>query len=181
MVRTTCQRERDMPAEQAAGASRGQPAQPQDPAEPGLPRDQRRPVEPGGHRVTDRVQDADPHLLLVLLRPVRRSGKRRRHRGQQPCDDQPPRRLLAAAGQVQDARRQPGTHRHLNRDRVQRMARPDTVQPVAQLAAPDQPGSTLPGEDLPIKPFCLLQARDQPHGGSHCPATRPPKKCPARC
>src|SRR5690349_9882083 len=89
------------------------------------------------------MDDAYPHLLLVLLRPVRRPGQRGRDRRDQPGRDQPPGRLLVAAGEIEDASRQPGPDRGLDQHRVQRVPEPAPVQRVAHSARFDQPGYAL--------------------------------------
>src|SRR5690242_18968679 len=85
------------------------------------------------------MDDAYPHLLLMLLRPVRRPCHRGRDRRDQPGRDQPPGCLLVPAAEIEDASRQPGPDRGLDQHRVQRVPEPAPVQRVAELAWLDPP------------------------------------------
>jgi hypothetical protein len=151
----------DVPAEEPAGGDRRQPGEPQGPAAGGDRR--RRRVEGDRGRVREGVHEADPHLLLVLLRPVGGAGERGGHRGGQPGQDQPPGCLLVARPGVQQAGGQPGAHRDLHEHRVQRMPEPHAVQRVAHRARRDQPGGALAGFDEPVQGLGSLQVTDEVH------------------
>ena len=81
--------EREVPAEEPAGGHRGQPGQPQAPGGAVRSRYGRR-VKGDGGRVRERVDDVDPHLLLVQFGPVGRAGQGGGQRGGQPGQDEPP-------------------------------------------------------------------------------------------
>jgi len=83
------------------------------------------------------------HLLLVLLGPVGRPRQRGRGGHGEPGGDQAPGRLLIAAGEVQDAGRQPGADGGLDQHGMQRVPEPHAVQHIAHLARPDEPGHAL--------------------------------------
>ena len=143
--------------------------QPQGAAQPRAAGQQRRPVQGHRRQVARRVHHADAHLLLVLLGPVGRACHRGRDRGHQTGGGQPPRRLLAAAGQVQDACRQPGADGSLDKQRVQRVPEPDAVQPVTYLSRPDQPGGTLARGDQLVQAGVPLETRNQLHASPGFP------------
>ena len=132
-----------MAAEQPAGRDRRQAGQPQQAARPRSAGDQRGPVERGGGDRARRVHHPHPHLLLVLLGPVGRPRQRARRGHGEPGGDQAPGCLLIAAGEVQDAGRQPGADGGLDQHGVQRVPEPHAVQHVARLARPDEPGHAL--------------------------------------
>jgi hypothetical protein len=89
------------------------------------------------------VDHADAHLLLVLLGPVGRAGGHGGDRCADPGRGQAAGRFLIGAGEIQDARRQPCTRGDLYQHGMQGVPEPHSVQRVAHLARPDQPGHAL--------------------------------------
>ena len=98
--------------------------------------------------------------------PGQRGGRRR----SQPQRGQQPGLVLLAAGEIQDAGRQPGPDGGLSQHRVQRVAEPHAVQRVADFGGPDQPGDPLPGGDHRVENGGLLETVYQQHAGARCPA-----------
>jgi hypothetical protein len=156
-------------AEQPAGRDGGQPGQPQQAGGPRATLSQRRRVQAEGCDVSRGVDHADAHLLLVLLGPVGRTSERGGDRRADPGRDQAAGRLLAGAGEVEDARGQPGARGGLNQHRVHRMPEPHAVQRVAHLARPDQPGHPLACRYGGVEAGLLLETGDQSHDGPACP------------
>jgi hypothetical protein len=65
-----------MPSEQATHPGDGEACEPQPAAAPRVSDHERRSVEPGRRRHRQQVHHADPHLLLMLLRPVGGTSQR---------------------------------------------------------------------------------------------------------
>ena len=110
-----------------------------------------------------RVDDADAHLLLMLLRPVRRTSQRGGHRRGKPGGShqpgRPPRPRDRSSTQL-TATHRPGP----GPGRMQRMTKPHAVQGIPDLRArTDQPCGPLPGRNSRIEAGRLLEARSQRH------------------
>ena len=116
------------------------------------------------------MHNADPHLLLVLLRPVGGTGQGSRYHGDDTEGGEPASGLL---GYGPSARPPPGIHSlppvkrrgrqprpqgSLHQNRVDRMPEPDPVQAVPEPARRQQSCHPLPKADKAVKPSGLLQA-----------------------
>jgi hypothetical protein len=113
------------------------------------------------------VDHTDPHLLLVLFRPVDRAGRDGGRRGGQSRRHQAPRcRIRAWRQQVQRAGRQPHAYRHLHQHRVQRVAKPHSMQRVPDPARRDPPCGALAGGDSAVELVSVFELGD----GTHAPA-----------
>jgi hypothetical protein len=177
VVHPSCLPEGDMPAEQAAGPGDGESREPQAASATRIAGRQRRAVETGRPRHRQQMHHADPHLLLVLLRPVGGTGQRGGSHCQETERGEPPSSLLGprpsvrpapridALPTVENRGRQPRPERRLHQNRVQRVPEPDSVQPVSNLARRQLPRHPLAQLDETVKTFSLFKPADDAHGG----------------
>jgi hypothetical protein len=121
--------------------------------------------------VGDHVQRVADLVMLERLaddqrgRPGGDGGRRRR----QPGRGQPAGRGLVARGEIHDARREPCSGHRLDQQRVKRVAEPDPVQGIPELARTDHLRHTLACRDDLVQAPGPFKAGDHFHAACGFP------------